>query len=379
MMMRYKPLHAFLLVLPALSCVALTGCDNAVSAPDAKQESKPALAVSLVAPRTQPWSETISASGTIQAWQQVSIGAEINGVRMVDVLASVGDTVRKGQLLAKLDDAGIRVDLALQRALLDEAQANYAQAQLSYERAKKLDESRAISRQDLLGYETAAKTGAAKLAVAKAQVEGLELKLQYTRIVAPDDGVIAASNASVGAMSDAGGELFKLIRKGRIEWRAELRPEQQARIEVGQDVTLHDPLGQAVQGKVRQLAPTADRDSRSALVYVDVAPSKVLKPGVLVTGEFAIANKPAMTVPQTALVLRDGFNYVMRVDPAQLVKPVKVAVGARRGKDVEITDGLTVNDRVVAQGGAFLQEGDKVSVVDGANAAKDKPASKGKS
>lgn len=361
-----------MLLIAALSLVAaavLSACDDAIPASEsAASAPKPALTVALISPRVQAWSERLTASGNIQPWQLVSIGAQISGVRVVEVLVSVGDTVRKGQLLARLDDASVRVELNLQRAVLAEAQANLAQADLSLSRAKKLDASRAISQQDLLQYETAAKTGAAKLAIAQAQVEALELRLRYTRIIAPDDGVIAVSVASVGALSEGAGDLFKVIRKGRVEWRAEMRPEQQAKVSIGQDVELRDPLGNVMPGMVRQIAPTADLESRTSLVYVDVQPNKVLKPGVLVTGEFLVANRQALTVPHTALVLRDGFNYAMKVDANQVVKPVKVAVGVRRGDDVEVIGGLAPSDQIVASGGAFLQEGDKVSVVEGAGA-----------
>lgn len=361
---RAAPFRSLLLAaLPMLAAVVLSACDEAVSSVPSEAAPKPALTVSLITPQQQEWTERLHASGNIQPWQLVSIGAEISGVRVVEVPVKEGDSVRKGQLLARLDDASVTVELNLQRAVLAEAEANLAQAQLSLERARKLDVSRAISLQDLLQYETAAKTGAAKVAIAQAQVKALELRKRYTRIVAPDDGVIAISSARVGALSEAEGDLFKLIRKGRVEWRAELRPEQQAKLQPGQGVELRDPLGNVVHGSVRQIAPTADLESRISLVYVDVEPSTVIKPGVLVTGDFLVDRRSATTIPRAALVMRDGFNYVMKVDGSDIVKPTKVTVGGRRGNDVELLGGLGPDDRIVASGGAFLDEGDKVRVV----------------
>jgi RND family efflux transporter MFP subunit len=365
------------LLVTAGLCLGVAACDDAAtagqspgaataaaSAPGpAASAARPVLAVSLVSPQQQPWSERITASGNIQPWQLVSIGSEVTGLRLVEVLVTAGDTVRKGQLLARLDDASLKVELNLQRAALAEAEANRVQSDLSLERARKLDASRAISLQDLLQYETAAATGGAKVAMARAQIEALELRLHRTRIVAPDDGVIAHVTATVGALADGTSDLFKLIRKGRIEWRAELRPEQQAKLQIGQEAELRDPLGQVVIGRVRQLAPIADPESRHSLVYVDVQPTRVLKPGVLVSGEFVVANRPALTVPSTALVQRDGFSYAITVDARGVARPAKLRLGSRRDNQVEVLAGLTAEDRIVATGGAFLNEGDRVTVV----------------
>jgi len=354
--------------LLASSCLGLYGCHEArpaaaaaPAAPAAGGDS--ALTVSLTSPVSKPWSDRITAIGNIEPWQLMSIGAEVSGVRVTEVLAEVGDPVRKGQLLARLDDAAIRVDLSVQQAALAEAKANLSQAQVSLGRAKKLTEIEAVSRQDLMQAETTATTSAARVAMAEAQVKALELKLQNTRIIAPDDGTVSARNASIGALVDGSSELFKLIRNGRIEWRAELRPEYQARVEIGQAVQLRDPLGHSVEGKVRQIAPTADPTSRVSLVYVDVSPDKLLKPGVLATGELQLSNRMALTVPHASLVLRDGFSYAMTVDHDGLVKPIKVQIGEQRGNDVEILSGLAPNDNIIASGVGFLHGGDRVRVV----------------
>lgn len=355
-----------LVILFSVVFVAIVSAfnDNELQPTSSQTISKPALTVTLTTMREREWPERLHASGNILPWQLVSIGAEITGIRITEVNAKVGDSVKKGQILAHLDDSLINVELNLQRANLTEAEANLAQAKLSLERAKKLEVSRAISLQDLLQYETSAKTSAAKVDIARAQVKALELRQRFTKIVAADDGVIAASNASVGALSESVGDLFKLIRKGRIEWRAELRPEQQAKVVIGQSVEIKDPLGAIVRGTVRQIAPTADLDSRMSLVYVDVDPSKTLKPGVLVTGDFLVGRRLVSVISQSALVVRDGFNYVMTVDKNNIIRVNKINIGGRSGEDVEVLTGLEKTDRFVLSGGSFLNEGDHVNVVE---------------
>jgi len=295
----------------------------------------------------------------------MSIGAEVSGLRVVEVLADVGDRVHKGQLIARLDDSAARVDLSIQQAALAEAQAASAQSEVSLRRAKRLSGMQVLSQQDLLQAQTNAKADAAKLAMAEAQIAALQLKIRNTRVVAPDDGIVAARSTSVGALVDGSTELYKLIRNGRIEWRAQLRPEQQARVEIGQKVQLRDPLGHLIEGRVRQIAPTADDVSRTSLVYVDVPPSRSLEPGVLVSGEFQLPERTALVVPYGSLVLRDGFIYVMTPGPGGLVRPIKVRAGEQRGQDIEIVAGLSPHERIIARGVEFLHPGDRVKVIQG--------------
>jgi RND family efflux transporter MFP subunit len=330
-----SPCKAAAVATLALAC--LGGCHDA--GPSNANEQPPvtnaALTVSLVSPVIKRWSDRLVATGNIEPWQLMRVGAEVSGVRVVEVLADVGDSVHKGQLLARLDDAAARVDLSIQQAALAQAQADLAQAQVSLSRAKKLIGTQVISQQDLLQSETTAKTSAARLAMAEAQIEALQLKVRNTRIVAPDDGIVAARSTSVGALIDGSSELFQLVRKGRIEWRAQLRPEQLGQVEIGQPVQMRDPLGNIIEGRVRQIAPTADEVSRRSLVYVDVPPSRSLEPGVLATGEFELQERMALTVPNGSLTLRDGFNYSMSVGQDGLIKPIKVQIGEQHGDDVD--------------------------------------------
>jgi len=120
--------------------------------------------------------------------------------------------------------------------------------------------------------------------MAEAQIEALQLKVRNTRIVAPDDGIVAARSTSVGALIDGSSELFQLIRKGRIEWRAQLRPEQLAQVEIGQPVQLRDPLGNIIEGRVRQIAPQRTRFLEDRWSTSMWRPSRSLEPGVLATG-----------------------------------------------------------------------------------------------
>jgi RND family efflux transporter MFP subunit len=177
--------------------------------------------------------------------------------------------------------------------------------------------------------------------------------------------VISARQATVGSVVGAGNELFRLIRQGRIEWRAEVTAAEIGRIQVGAQVQVKAASGQLLQGKVRMVAPSVDAQTRNAIVYVDLpAATGSARAGMYAQGEIALGQSQALTVPQSAVVVRDGFSYVYTVGADQKVSQLKVQTGRQSGDRVEVTSGLKADARVVASGGAFLNHGDKVRVVD---------------
>jgi HlyD family secretion protein len=119
-----------------------------------------------------------------------------------------------------------------------------------------------------------------------------------------------------------------------------------------------------VQGKVRVVAPTVDAQSRTAIAYVDLDKGSAAKPGMYGRGEFDLTTTKALHVPQTALVARDGFTYVMRIDASNKVSQLKVQTARRNGDRVELKDGVKEGDVLVASGAAFLTDGDTVRVTE---------------
>lgn len=336
-----------------------------------QQAAKPALAVNVAHLSQHVWPRIATASGAVQPWQEASVGTEVNGLKLAEVLVNVGDVVRQGQLLARLSDETVRADVAAQRATLAEAEASAAQAAGEARRAHELDKSGAISQQDLIQYDTQAKTAAAKLAAARAQYDSQQLRLRYTRVVAPDDGVISARTTTVGAVVSSGTELFKLIRKNRLEWRAEMHGDVLPRIQPGQAVRLRRMDGGVVEGRVRQVAPTVDANTRNGLVYVDLPPQATasgVKAGMYLSGDVLLGDAPAATLPESAVFSRDGYDYVMVLTAQNRVRQTKVTVGRRQDGQVEIVQGIGAGDGVVVAGAAFLSDGDTVRVA-AANAA----------
>jgi HlyD family secretion protein len=332
---------------------------------DPAPAAKPALTVRVTSAQTGRWPMTLAANGSIAAWQEAIIGAEAQGLRLTELRAQVGERVRRGQVLALLSADTLAADAAATRAGVAEAEATQAEAAANAERARQLQASGAISAQQIQQYVTAEATAQARVVSLRARLKADEVRLAQTRIVAPDDGVVSARSATLGAVVQPGQELFRLIRKDRLEWRAEVVASDLARVAPGQKVSVTPAGGAAVAGVVRVVAPTVDAATRNGLVYVDlVAPAagQAAKAGMFARGEFALGEREGTTLPQSAVVLRDGFHWVFLIDAANKVQQRKVSVGTRVGERVEITGGLPAGARVVAEGAGFLADGDSVRV-----------------
>ena len=366
-----KPLTLGLLVAGFITLAALGLFVNRSHAADATKPvvSKPALTVSLTQPKSSMLRIKLAANGSVAAWQEASIGAEANGLRVAELHANVGDSVKRSQLLASFAAESVQADVALARAAVAEAQANAAEAAANADRARAVQGSGAISAQQVNQYLTQEQTGKARVESAKAQLDLQLLRLKNTQLLAPDNGIISARNASVGSVVGAGTEMFKLIRQGRLEWRGEVTSSEIDRITPGTTVLVTAASGAQAKGKVRMLAPTVDAVTRNGLVYVDLFSSEKsvaasFKPGMYARGEFELGSSGALTVPQSAVVVRDGFSYVVRIGADNRAAQVKVQTGRVVGDQVEIQSGVKPEDKLVASGGGFLSDGDLVKVVD---------------
>lgn len=341
----------------------------AVQPPAAVPPPKPVPAVAVVHPRNESWPDLIEASGNVMPWQETSIGAEVGGLRLSKVLVTVGDTVKKGQPLARLDAATVETDLDAANAQLSEAQAALAQATATLERGRRLAASGGVSQQELTLFETQRRTAEARLSAAQAQVKRQQLRLDNTTLVAPDDGMISASSAAEGTIVSAGSELFRLIRQGRLEWRAEVKGETLLRLSPGQEVTVKSPLGPEVKGRVRQVSPTINVTTGNGLAYVDLPAGTNLKAGLNVSGTISMGKRKALALPKSAVV-RDpgsGSARVLTVNDESRIDTVDIKTGRSKDGLVEIVAGLDERAQVVLKGQKGLAVGDAVKTGADAN------------
>ncbi len=353
------------LLLAALICLRTVVADTEAGKPLAQTATNPALAVNLVSPRVGDWPRLITASGGLFAWQEGVIAAGTGGLRVTQVAVDVGDEVRLGQVLAILDQETVKADLEQQEARVDQVRAALAEARANGDRARNVKDKGAMSDQQITQYLIAEETAKANLAAATAALEIERIRMDQTQVLAVDDGVISSRGATLGTVVQVGTELFRLIRQGRVEWRAEVTAEQLAQIKPGMEADIRLPGGERVTGRVRMPSPSLDPITRYGLVYVDLPAKSPARPGMFAQGRIRLGVGQAVTLPESALVLRDGSSYVFEVQEEERVAERKVETGRRGEGRVEILSGLDATARVVAAGGAFLNDGDRVRVESG--------------
>jgi RND family efflux transporter MFP subunit len=354
------PLRIWALLLCWAAAIQVQAADDKTP----PKATKPSLTVTTALPQQADWSQKLAANGSLAAWQEATVGAEANGLKITEVRVNVGDRVQKGDVLATLQADSVRAELAQAEATLAEAAANAQEARAQSDRARALQQQGFFSNAQLSQALAADAAAQARVQSARALVQLQNVRLSQTQVKASDAGVISARQATVGSVVGAGTELFRLIRQGRIEWRAEVNAADIGRIQVGSPVDITAASGQALQGKVRMVAPSVDAQTRNALVYVDLTgPLGSARAGMYAKGEIRLGQSTAMTVPQTAVVVRDGFSYLYTVRPDFKVSQLKVQTGRVQADRMEILSGLQPNVQVVVSGGAFLNHGDTVRVL----------------
>lgn len=337
--------------------------ETAIVAAPTAVGSRPAMTVTAVKPTVLEWQTGLDADGSVAAWQEVSISPELGGFRIAEVLVNVGDRVAKGQTLATLSTASVANDLAQQTAAVAEARASLAEASANAARARKLQDSGAISAQQISQYLTAEQTARSRVQAAEARIKSEQLRMSQTSVIAPDDGVISVRAATAGALARVGEELFRLIRQGRLEWRAEVPGTDLFKVREKQPVELAMPDGAVVSGTVRTVAPTIDPQTRKGIVYVDIGTvDGGLRAGMFARGRFNLGRSKALTVPAASVLVRDGFSYLFKLGADNRVTLAKIETGRRQGDRIEVTEGLMSDETVVEAGVGFLADGDTVAV-----------------
>lgn len=352
------------LALSALCVLALAACGG-----DEPPEATPSLTVSLASPQLREVTREVVASGAVAAWEEVSVGVELSGLRVASVEVEVGSVVAAGDVLLRVDDRTLASQLAQSDAQVREAQTNLETARRKAARIRELANAQMVALQDAEEAEAARDNAQARLNTAIASRDAARVQRDFTVVRAPVAGVVSARGVQPGQVVGAGAELLRLIRDGRLEWRAELAETDLLRVGVGTPVRVQAPGGSVVEGRVRTVSPALDAQNRTGTVYVDLPDPGGLRAGMFAQGRLALGREEALLVPGEAVVRRDGRAYVFTVDGEGRVRERGVVTGSAHGDLVEVRDGLAQSDRVVARGAGFLGDGDLVRIVDSAQAA----------
>lgn len=305
---------------------------------------------------------TISMTGSVFAWQDVIIAPEVGGYRVAEVFVDVGDRVTKGQRLVALSTALLEAEVATKQAMLNQRRAELANAESALERGRSLSNMNVLSEADLDRLTSEELAARARLESARADLETSQLRLRFTSVTASDDGVITSRTVTVGQVAQAGNEMLRLLRDGRVEWRGEAPETRLAELAPGQPVTIMTADGTPYRGTVRIVSPTIAAGNRTALVYVDLPSDARLRPGMFARGEIEIGSGPGFTVPLESVVNTDGYSYVFVVKADNTVERRRIEAGGVQGNAIEVVSGLTAGEMIVVKGAGFLKDGDLVNV-----------------
>jgi RND family efflux transporter MFP subunit len=343
-----------------LAFVVLAGCGNDEPAP---ANRAPSLTISVELPAMRTLAQRVPAAGSVHAWEEMSLGVELGGQRVAEVLVEVGDAVAPQQPLLRLDARSLEMELRQASAALAQADAQRKVAQTNMKRAAELLERGLIAVRDRDEAWAAEEAAKANRQTAQAQIDNAKLRLEFATLRAPDAGLISWRGVQPGQVAMPGNELLRLIRQGRLEWRAELAERELVRVSPGTIAKLRGSDGGEVSGTVRQIAPALDAASRTGVVYIDLPQPGALRAGMYAQGELLLGELEARTVPEQAVVERDGYRYVFVVGDGDVVAQRRVETGARQDGVVQILDGVQDGERVAVEGAGFLSDGDRVKVV----------------
>ena len=371
--MSLNPMLLRLLMISPLLLTAACG-----GAPEDKKEEP--LRVTVVRAAPADMAQTLRLSGTLSAREDIAVSTPLQGLKIVAVYADAGDTVKRGQVLAQLEDVNAdsqlrqtEAQLARAKAQLRSQQAAAAEAAATLKRYRPLAEADALSRQELDQQKSAAATAAANVEAAKADIAQLQAQLKdsrnqrgKTQIVAPADGVIAKRNAEAGALTGPDA-LFHIIKDGTVELAADAGADELPLLQNGARAQVSvRGRNEAVGGTVRLVPPEIDSSTRLGKVRITLAHSDGLYTGTYGEANIRLPSyRAAAALPETAVSFdSEGKASVLAVDGNGRVSRVPVTAGRKQGGMVEIVSGLETGRAVVRRASAFVNEGDTVKAVE---------------
>jgi RND family efflux transporter MFP subunit len=302
----------------------------------------------------------VVASGSIAAWQEMLLGVELSGLRVARVLVEPGDQVEAGEALLELDRRTLEVQARQAEANLAQAEASLQLAVAQATRGESLLAQNLISSSNFDELRANLARAEAQRVVAEAERDAARLRLGFATLRAPHAGVIASRSVQPGQVVSTGVELLRLIRDGRLEWRAEISEVDLPRLEVGAPVEVRGLDGQTVNGQIRAVSPSVDPQSRTALIFADLPEPGRLRAGMFAEGRLRVGRARVAVVPRQSVVFRDGFPYIFVLEDDNRVRQQRIEIGAAQGEFIEVRSGVDTQAVIVVRGAGFLGDGEFV-------------------
>jgi RND family efflux transporter MFP subunit len=307
--------------------------------------------------------DTIALTGRVQAQTEINESFRIGG-RLIERTVEIGDTVRPGQLLARLDPQNEESGLQAARAQLVAAQAQLVEARNNHARMRDLVAENAVSRAAFDQAVAVLQTAESQVNSARANVNLAENRLSYTQLRATAAGVVTARGAEPGEVVGAGSMVVQVAREGARDavFDVPAQVKDSATRNAGITVALVDDPKITATGTVREVSPRADPVTGTFAVRVQLNnPPPLMRLGSTVTGRVKLDSAPTIQIPASALIRADGGTAVWVYDTkAGTVAARSITVAGSNATTVQVASGLDPGDVVVTAGVQALRPGQKV-------------------
>jgi RND family efflux transporter MFP subunit len=349
-------------LLPLAALVLLSACRRADEPP--VPEVRPVRVVTVAKGMA---GDMVTLIGTVQAQTEINLSFRIDG-RLLERNVNVGDTVRPGQLVARLDSQNEESSLQSARAQLAAARAQLVEARNNYARMKDLVAENAVSRATYESAEALQKTAESQVESVGSQVTLAENRLSYTRLVSDIAGVVTSQAAEPGEVVGAGRPIVQVAREGARDAAFDVPARVKDSMPANADLTVvltSDPKVTAT-GVVREVSPRADPVTGTFRVkFRLINPPAAMRLGTTVTGRMKMAAAPAIEVPPSAVFRSDRQSAVWVVDPKTgVVATRNIEIRSSDPNRVEVASGLNPGDVVVTAGIQALRPGQRVRLLE---------------
>ena len=359
----------------SLSIALIAGCSKEPEAVDTNTKEVSVRAVSVDTVALRPMTGNATASGLLLPREEVAVGSEISGYRVAELLVDEGATVKKNQVLARLDPSLLLAKIAQAEANLAQARTSALQARAESDRLKGYEDIGAFSEEEIATRVAKAKNAEAGVDVAQAQLNDLQTQKQRMEVRSPVNGFVLERTVRLGDVSGQAQPMFRIASNSSIELDAEVPEDNLATITIGQEATAILPSGTELKGKVRLLSPRIDPQTKLGRVRIQLPSHPELRAGGYAKAVFGQVSTPVPAVPEKAVQFEASGSLLIVIDNNNLARRVAVETGARNDGFVEIKNGPAVGTRVALGGGAFLLDGDLVNPIsksEASNAVSDK-------
>jgi HlyD family secretion protein len=352
-------------VVILLLVAIVAGWQKLHGGPNAASSTREIPRVTVLAARLSPVTDSITGTGSIAARRDMPVGVVGEGGRVLQVLVEPGAWVQAGQALAIIERSVQAQQTASLAASVQVARADAKLAESNLARARALVGEGFISKADLDSKTAIRDAAVARVNVAVAQLNQARASMARLDVRAPMAGLVLTRSVEPGQIVSSGsGILFRIAQNGEMEMKLAVNEGDIAKVNPG-DMAQVRPVGTtvAVSGKVWQVSPVVDTQSRQGMARILLRYDPSLRPGGFAQAMITTGQGQAILLPQSAVQSDASGNFVYVVDARNRIVRRPVRTGTVTDTGVAITSGLAAGDQVVATAGGFLNPGDMVKPV----------------